>query len=140
QSVVSRLLNAEHIFPMARAELERRFKDAVRRDLAYALKLFESALETPELDGRGRLLDRVLFGSELCQRQAADGKLTFSARIRGKRAFELLLALFRQGIPCEFVVREEARELRFAFTKSSLVWRVAAGETPPSIVKQLLAR
>lgn len=140
QSVVSRLLNAEHIFPLARAELERRFKDAVRRDLQYALKLFESALETPELDGRGRLLDRVLFGSELCQRQAAEGKLTFSARIRGKRAFELLLALFRQGIPCEFVVREEGRELRFAFTKSSLVWRVAAGENPPSIVKQLLAR
>ena len=66
--------------------------------------------------------------------------LTFGGRVKGKRAFELLLGLFRQGIGCEYSAREEGRNLRIGFSKNSLVWRLDEGQSPPNIVKHLLAR
>ena len=51
-----------------------------------------------------------------------------------------MLALFRQGIACDFQAREEGRTLRISFSDTSLIWHLEAGQTPPSIVKHLLAR
>lgn len=140
QSVICRLLNAGHIRQLTRGEVEKRFATALKGDVQYGIQLYECALESPEFDSRGRLLDRVFFGSDKVKEEASEGRLAFSANLAGKRAFELFLALFRQGIACEFTAREEGRTVRFAFGKSSLVWRVDPGADAPNIVKHLLAR
>ncbi|RMG09543.1 MAG: DUF4388 domain-containing protein [Planctomycetota bacterium] len=140
QALVARLLEQGDVRPLYRGELESRFRDALADDLDYAVRLYECALETPEFDARGRILDRVFFGSPKIKEAAERGEVSFGARLRGKRAFQLLLALFRQGLPCEFTATEEGRSLRLGFDATSLVWRVEEGETPPSIVKHLLAR
>lgn len=140
QSLASRLIGTEDVRPLMRHELESRFRMAIRADMDYAQRLYECALETPEFDARGRFLDRVFFGSEHFQGAAKEGKVSFSARIAGRRAFQLLLGLFRQGVACELGVREEGRGIRLAFSQSALVWRVDEGRSPPSIVRHLLAR
>ncbi|MBL4846025.1 MAG: DUF4388 domain-containing protein [Planctomycetes bacterium] len=140
RSTVSRLLLAGDVRPLIRHELESRFRMAIRQDMDYAQRLYECALETPEFDTRGRFLDRVFFGSEHFQEAAKEEKVQFSARLSGRRAFQLLLGLFRQGVACELTVREEGQGIRLAFNKSALIWRVDEGRAPPSIVKYLLAR
>jgi hypothetical protein len=154
-SLLARFVANSDIRPLARHELEARFRVAVEEDLSFAIKLFECALETPEFEARGKYLDRALFGSvafrnllvrgepkpgETRTAMAAAEQVPFSASVRGKRALELLLGLFRQGIPCEFQATMEGRTLRLTFSKSALVWRGAEGSAPPNIVKHLLAR
>jgi uncharacterized protein DUF4388 len=140
RSVVSRLLLAGDVRPLIRHELESRFRLAIRHNMDYAQRLYECALETPEFDSRGRFLDRVFFGSEHFQSAAKEQEVNFSARLSGRRAFQLLLGLFRQGVSCELSVREEGQGIRLAFNPSALIWRVDEGRPPPSIVKHLLAR
>lgn len=140
RSVVSRLLLAGDVRPLLRHELESRFRLAIRHNMDYAQRLYECALETPEFDSRGRFLDRVFFGSEHFQAAAKEQEVDFSARLSGRRAFQLLLGLFRQGVACELSVREEGQGIRLAFNSSALIWRVDEGKPPPSIVKHLLAR
>lgn len=140
RSVVSRLLLAGDVRPLIRHELESRFRLAIRHNMDYAQRLYECALETPEFDSRGRFLDRVFFGSEHFQAAAKEHEVAFSARLSGRRAFQLLLGLFRQGVACELSVREEGQGIRLAFNSSALIWRVDEGSPPPSIVKHLLAR
>lgn len=156
-SLLARFVANTDIRPLARHELEARFRVAVEEDLTYAIKLFECSLETPEFEARGKYLDRALFGSVAFRNlimgpSAKPGEtrhgtqapnteqIPFTARVRGKRALELLLGLFRQGIPCEFNATEEGRTLKLSFSKSALVWRGAEGLAPPNIVKHLLAR
>jgi hypothetical protein len=155
-SLLARFVANGDIRPLARHELEARFRVAVEEDLPYAIKLFECSLETPEFEARGKYLDRALFGSAafrnlILVREAKQGdtrpgtngpsdQLPFSARVRGKRALELLLGLFRQGIPCDLQATEEGRTLRLSFSKSALIWRGAEGLAPPNVVKHLLAR
>jgi len=155
-SLLARFVANQEIRPLARHELESRFRVAVEEDLNYAIKLFECALETPEFETRGKYLDRALFGSvafrnSLLAKEYKPGEtktdiakgseqVPFAARVRGKRALELLLAMFRQGIPCDFQATEEGRTLRLSFSKSALVWRGAEGLAPPNVVKHLLAR
>jgi len=140
RSVVTHLILAGDVRPLMRHELESRFRLAIRSNMEYALKLYECALETPEFDARGRFLDRVFFGSDAFKTAAQEGVIEFAARLTGRRAFQLILALFRQGVSCEFSVREEGKGLRLGFSPNSLVWRVEEGSTPPSVVKHLLAR
>src|SRR5262249_2702639 len=49
-SLLARFVANGDIRPLARHELEARFRIAVEEDLPYAFKLFECALETPELE------------------------------------------------------------------------------------------
>ncbi|MEZ0230571.1 MAG: DUF4388 domain-containing protein, partial [Planctomycetota bacterium] len=155
-SLLARFVANGDIRPLARHELEARFRVAVEEDLPYAVKLFECALETAEFEARGKYLDRALFGSVAFRSlimardpksgdtrhgtQGPSEQVPFSARVRGKRALELLLGLFRQGIPCEFNATEEGRTLKLSFSKGALVWRGAEGLAPPNVVKHLLAR
>ena len=161
-SLIARFVGNADIRPLARHELEARFRVAVEEDLRYAVKLYECSLETPEFEARGKYLDRALFGSNAFrsllaskENQTKDGQtgtetragtaigsdsINFSARVRGKRSLELLLGLFRQGIPCDFLGTEEGRTLKLSFSKSALVWRGAEGLAPPNVVKHLLAR
>jgi hypothetical protein len=140
-ALVARLVDQGDVRPLYRGELETRFRTALEDDLDYALRLYECALESPEFANRGRILDRVFFGNpKLSAAAQSEEGVSFSARMKGRRAFQVLLSMFRQGIPCEFTAKEEGRQLRLSFDKSSLVWRVGEGESPPSIVKQLLSR
>jgi hypothetical protein len=140
RSLVTHLILAGDVRPLLRHELESRFRLAIRSNMDYALRLYECALETPEFDSRGRFLDRVFFGSAAFKEAAKEQKIEFSGRLTGRRAFQMLLALFRQGISTEFSVSEEDKSLRLAFSSNALVWRVEEGVAPPSIVKHLLAR
>lgn len=140
QALATRLLREGDVRPLARHELEARFRPALEGDLPYALALYECALESPEFEARGRFLDRVLFGNAAFRDKAAAERLVISARMSGKRAFEMLLGLLRQQIPCEYVAHEEARTLQLGLSKSALVWRVPAGAQPPNIVTHLLAK
>ncbi|MGE0707914.1 MAG: DUF4388 domain-containing protein [Planctomycetota bacterium] len=140
RSLVTHLILAGDLRALMRHELESRFRLAIRSNMTYALRLYECALESPEFDQRGRFLDRVLFGAEGFKSAASEQGIEFTARLSGRRAFQMLLALFRQGIPCELSVREEGKSLRLALSSNALVWRVDEGQTPPSIVKHLLAR
>ncbi|MBI3724997.1 DUF4388 domain-containing protein [bacterium] len=139
-SLIARFVTSQDIRPLARHELEARFRMAVEEDLPYAVKLFECALETPEFEARAKYLDRALFGSAAFRSYIQKEQLTFTARVRGKRALELLLGIFRQGITCDFSATEEGRTLKLSFSKSALVWRGAQGIAPPNVVKHLLAR
>lgn len=140
QSLLTNLIVAGHVRPLARHELESGFRAALEEDLDYALRLYECALESPEFATRGRFIDRVLFGNKEFRDASHAAVQTFSARVRGKRAFEVLLGLFRQGISCEFVVREEGQGLHLLLSKSSLVLRIPEGSDPPNVMHFLLAR
>jgi len=140
KAAVSKLIELGAVRKLRRQELEQGFRAALDEDLGLALKLYEAALESPEFEGRGRFLDRILFGSDPFKGAVAEAPLAFSARLKGKRAFEVLMALFRQGIACEFTAKEEGRELRLGISKNSLVWRTPEGWEPPNIVQHLLSR
>jgi hypothetical protein len=139
-SLLARFVGNGDVRPLARHELEARFRIAVEEDLSYAIKLYECALETPEFEARGKYLDRALFGSVAFRNLLQKDQIAFTGRIRGKRGLELLLGMFRQGIMCEFQGTEEGRTLNLSFSKSALVWRGAQGTAPPNVVKHLLAR
>lgn len=139
-AMATRLVRDGDVRPLQRHELETRFRSALEGDLPYAITLYECALETPEFESRGRFLDRVLFGCSQFRERSATERLQVDARVSGKRAFEMLLALFRQGIPCEYSAREEDRAHRLALGKSALIWRVPDGASPPNILKHLLAK
>jgi hypothetical protein len=139
-SLLARFVGNRDIRALARHELEARFRTAVEDDLPYAVKLFECALETAEFEPRGKYLDKALFGSTAFRNYLAKDRLAFTGRVRGKRSLELVLAMFRQGIYCDFQATEEGRTLRLSFSKSALVWRGAEGLAPPNVVKHLIAR
>ena len=140
QSLLTGLIVAGHVRPLLRHELESNFRAALEDDLDYALRLYECALESPEFTTRGRFVDRVLFGNKEFREATVSAVQTFSARVRGKRAFEVLLGLFRQGIHCEFMVREEGQGLHLLLSKSSLVLRIPEGTEAPNVMHFLLAR
>lgn len=139
-SLIARFVVNRDIRPLARHELEARFRTAVEDDLPYSIKLFECALETAEFEPRGKYLDKALFGSAAFRNYLTKDQLAFTGRVRGKRSLELLLAMFRQGIYCDFQATEEGRTLKLSFSKSALVWRGAEGQAPPNVVKHLIAR
>lgn len=140
QALATRLIRGGDVRPLLRHELESRLRPALETDLKYALTLYESALESPEFEARGRFLDRVLFGNATFRDRASTERLMISSRMSGKRAFEMLLGLLRQQIPCEYVAHEEARVLSLGLAKSALVWRVPEGAPGPNIIKHLLAK
>jgi hypothetical protein len=140
QSLLTGLIVAGHVRPFLRHELESRFRVALDDDQDYALRLYECALETPEFDARGRFMDRVLFGNKAFRDSSQEVVRRFSARVRGKRAFEILLGIFRQGVGCEFVVKDEGQELTLLLSKSSLVLRVSEDAETPNVMNYLLAR
>ncbi len=139
-SLMARFCSMGLLRPLQRHELEARLRVAVEEDLPYALKLYESALETPEFEARAKYLDRAVFGSVKLREYAQKASIVLAARMRGKRALELLLSLLRQGITCELQATEEGRTLGLGFSKSALVWRGKDRENQPNIVKHLLAR
>lgn len=139
-AMATRLVRDGDIRTLQRHELEARFRTALESDLPYAISLYECALETPEFEARGRFLDRVLFGCAQFRERSASEPLQVDARVSGKRAFEMLLALFRQGIACEYSAREEDRAHVLALGKSALIWRVPDGAPPPNILRHLLAK
>lgn len=139
-AMATRLVRGGDVRSLMRHELETRFRSALEGDLSYAIGLYECALETPEFEARGRFLDRVLFGCAQFRDRSTSERLLVHARVSGKRAFEMLLALFRQGITCEYAAREEDRAHMLALGKSALIWRVPEGAQPPDILKHLLAK
>lgn len=139
-ALATRLLRGGDVRGLQRHELESRFRTALEADLDQAIALYECALESPEFEARGRFLDRVLFGCAAFRERSAVERLHVDARVTGKRAFEMLLALFRQGITCEYSAREEARSHVLGLAKGALLWRVPEGAQPPNILKHLMAR
>ena len=96
QAMVAKLVDQGSVRALYRGELETRFKAALDEDLPYSVKLYECALESPEFANRGRILDRVFFGSKTLQAASEKAEVSFSARIRGRRALQVLLGLFRR--------------------------------------------
>ncbi|MEZ6186207.1 MAG: DUF4388 domain-containing protein [Planctomycetota bacterium] len=138
QALVAGLLGEGVIAPIKPADLQRQFQRALREDIRYALRLYECALESPEFEGKGKFLDRVFWGSPALKDAAAQGQLNFAARVKGKRAFELLLGLFRQGITCEYSAHEEGRRVDLGLSKMSLILRL--GDRPaPDVERHLMA-
>lgn len=140
QALAVRLIRGGDVRALQRHELEGKFRAALDGDLPYAVVLYECALESPEFEARGRFLDRVIFGHPAFREAASGGKLSIGAHMSGKRAFEMLLGLFRQGIPCDYAAREERRALSLTLSRSSIVWRLPADTQPPNIIKHLLAK
>lgn len=140
QAMATRLLRGGDIRSLQRHELEMRFRTALESDLPYAIALYECAQETPEFEPRGRFLDRVLFGCAQFRERSTTERLQLDARVSGKRAFEMLLALFRQGIACDYSAHEENRTHVLALGKAALIWRVPEGAQPPNILRHLLAK
>ncbi|MCA8925573.1 MAG: DUF4388 domain-containing protein [Planctomycetes bacterium] len=138
QALVAGLLHDGVIAALKPAELQRQFQRALREDAPHALRLYECALESPEFEGKGKFLDRVFWGSPALKDAAAQGKLNFAATVKGKRAFELLLGLFRQGITCEFSAHEEGQRVDLGLSKMSLTLRLE-DRPAPDVERHLLA-
>ena len=136
-ALLTRLIETGVVRPLARAEIESRLLEAMRTDLPQALKLYECALETPEFEARGRFLDRLLFGAPGLREASG---LSFSARLRGRRALEVLMGLVRQGSTCELTAKEEGQTLRLGLSKDALVWRLPRGASPPDVLVHLLQK
>lgn len=139
-SLLARFASQGFVRPLQRHELEARLRIAVEEDMPYALKLYECALETPEFETRAKYLDRAIFGSVKFREFTQKQPVVLAARMRGRRALELLLSMFRQGFTCEFTATEEGRTLSLGFSKSALVWHGKNRENPPNVVRHLLAR
>ncbi len=140
QSLVARLVGQGDVRPLTRQELEGRFQAALGADVDLALRLYEAALESPDFEARGRFLDRLLFGSAAFRGAAQARPLTFGARLTGRRAFELLLCLFRQGVAAAVHAREEGRALALGVSRSALVARFPDGGPAADPLTHLVAR
>lgn len=138
QALIAALIDEGAVAALKPAALQRQFTRALRDDVDYALRLYECALESPEFESKGKFLDRVFWGSPSLKDAAAQGKLNFAARVKGKRAFELLLGLFRQGITCEFSAHEEGQRVDLGLSKMSLSLRLGE-QSEPDAVRHLRA-
>lgn len=122
-SMLAQLISAGDLVAFTPRQLETQFREVLSIDLGRALKYYECALELDEFEARQHQLDRFLF--QLEEFRNGEGR-SFSATMKGKRALQMLLSLFRQKICCEFYAREEDEEFRILISDSKLMWRHGA--------------
>lgn len=134
-SQLAYLISEGWLVPVEARDLESRFRELLNDDLSQALSYYECALETPELESRQHQLDKQLFQLPAF-RDAVLGH-SFGASMRGKRALQMLLSLFRQQISCELHARQEDRELRVVLAGNRIVWKGGSTEGHRELLRYL---